>query len=95
MLEVPNTIHKKEDNFNFENLNLMELMKYRAFIDALKDMSNRNSMLLLQSFMEEFLLRTKLNPQQVRKVVMDAIADEHRSQIDSRIAQNKSAMEEQ
>ena len=97
MLEVPNTIHKKkEDNFNFEKLKLNGAkMKYRAFIDALKDMSNRNSMLLLQSFMEEFLLRTKLNPQQVRKVVMDAIADEHRSQIDSRIAQNKSAMEEQ
>jgi hypothetical protein len=87
---------EKEDNFNFEKLKLNGAkMKYRAFIDALKDMSNQNSMLLLKSFMEEFLLHTKLTPQQVRKVVMDVIADEHRSQIDSRIAQNKAAMEEQ
>ena len=87
---------EKEDNFNFEKLKLgAAKIKYRAFIDALKDMSNQNSMLLLQSFMEEFLLHTKLTPQQVRKIVMDAIADEHRSQIDSRIATNKAAMEEQ
>ena len=87
---------EKEDNFNFEKLKLNGAkMKYRAFIDALKDMSNQNSMLLLQSFMEEFLLHTKLTPQQVRKVVMDAIADEHHAQINLRIAQQKAAMEEQ
>ena len=87
---------EKEDNFNFEKLKINGAkMKYRAFIDALKDMSNQNSMLLLQSFMEEFLLHTKLTPQQVRKVVMDAIADEHHAQINLRIAQQKAAMEEQ
>jgi len=87
---------EKEDKFKFEKLKLNGAkMKYRAFIDALKDMSNQNSMLLLQSFMEEFLLHTKLTPQQVRKVVMDAIADEHHAQINLRIAQQKAAMEEQ
>lgn len=87
---------EKEDKFNFEKLKLNGAkMKYRAFIDALKDMSNQNSMLLLQSFMEEFLLHTKLTQQQVRKVVMDAISDEHHAQINLRIAQQKAAMEEQ
>lgn len=79
----------------FEKLKLGSAkIKYRAFIDAMKDMSNQNSMILLKSFMEEFMIHSKIQPQMIKKIINSVIGKEEVHQVDFRIAQNKSAMEE-
>jgi hypothetical protein len=81
---------------NFEKLKLgAAKVKYRAFIDAMKDMSNQNAMILLKSFMEEFMIHSKIQPQMVKKIVNSAIGREEVHQVDFRNAQNKLAMEQE
>ena len=87
---------EKEDNFNFEKLKLgAAKIKYRAFIDAMKDMSNQNSIILLQSFMEEFMLHSKIQPQMIKRIINSVIGKEQMTRVDFRNDQNKAAMEEQ
>ena len=83
-----------EDNFEKLKLGAAKI-KYRAFIDAMKDMSNQNSIILLRSFMEEFMLHSKIQPQMIKKIINSVIGKEQMNQVDSRNAQNKAAMEEQ
>lgn len=86
---------EKEDNFNFEKLKLgAAKIKYRAFIDAMKDMSNQNSIILLQSFMKEFMLHSKIQHQVIKRIINSVIGKEQMTRVDFRNDQNKAAMEQ-
>jgi hypothetical protein len=61
----------------------------------MKDMSNQNSIILLQSFMEEFMLHSKIQPQMIKRIINSVIGKEQMNRVDFRNDQNKAAMEEQ
>lgn len=49
-------------------------LKYKAFLDALKDLPNQKAVALLSDFMGEFLSHTKLQDTVIRKIVLSALA---------------------
>ena len=52
-------------------------MKYKAFLEALKDLPNPKAAALLGDFMSEFLTHTKMQDLAIKKIVLSALEGRH------------------